>query len=125
MNHSSGKTVLICDDEPNIREAICYAVERAGLKCIQAHDGNDAYAKALSERPDLIVLDIGMPGMTGLEVCTRLRADESFAGIGIILLTAFGQAGDEQRAREAGASRFMVKPFSVRQLRETLQEMLA
>lgn len=125
MSCNRVKTVLICDDEPHIRESIRYAVEKAGFNCEQARDGNEAYDKAHTTNPDLIILDVGMPGMTGFDVCKQLRSEPAFAEIKIIILTAFGQATDEQRAFEVGADRFIVKPFSPRTLRETLHEMLS
>ncbi len=120
----SAKTVLICDDEPHIRESIRYVVEKSGFNCEQAHDGNEAYDKACRINPDLIILDVGMTGMTGFEVCERLRSEPAFAEVKIIILTAFGQVTDEQRAAKVGADRFIVKPFSPRMLRDTLHEML-
>lgn len=125
MADSARKTILICDDEPHIRESISYVVKKAGFDGIQASDGHQAYDKALTERPDLIILDVGMPGMTGFEVCEKLRSKAEFSGVKIIILTAFGQVSDEQKAVAVGATRFMTKPFSPRQLREILTELLA
>lgn len=125
MTTTDRKTVLVCDDEPHIRESIRYAVEKEGFGCIQAVDGDDGYAKALGERPDLIILDVGMPGMTGFEVCEKLRAESGLTGLKVIILTAFGQAADELQAYEVGANKFIKKPFSPRALRATLRELLA
>ncbi len=124
MMGNAGRTVLICDDEPHIRESIRYVVEKAGFNCAEAEDGDEAYAKACSICPDLIILDVGMPGMTGFEVCEKLRAEEGFAETTIMILTAFGQAMDERRAYEVGANHFMSKPFSPRALKERLCEIL-
>lgn len=119
------KTVLICDDEPHIRESIRYAVSKEGFEHVLAADGNAAYEAALADRPDLVILDVGMPGMTGIEVCQKLRADPIYANLPIVILTAFGQAADEQEAYQAGASKFISKPFSPRALRAVLREMLS
>lgn len=119
------KTVLICDDEPHICESIRYAVSKEGFDHVLARDGNAAYDAAVAERPDLIILDVGMPGMTGFEVCKKLREDPAYADLPIVILTAFGQASDEQEAYAAGANKFISKPFSPRALREVLREMLA
>jgi len=124
MTDSNRKTVLICDDEPNIQESIRYAVEKEGFGHLLASDGNTAYDMAWREKPDLIILDVGMPGMTGLEVCEKLREAEEHADMKIIILTAFGQATDEQQAYKVGADKFMSKPFSPRALREVLREIL-
>lgn len=124
MTEGVRKTVLICEDEPNIRESIRYVVERAGFGCLQARDGYEAYQKACNERPDLVILDVGMPGMSGFEVCEKLRSNAMLADIKIIILTAFGQAEDVNRAALLGADRFMTKPFSPRVLQELLHELL-
>lgn len=118
------KTVLICDDEPHILESIRYAVSKEGFDHALVGDGITAYQTALSLQPDLMILDLGMPGMTGLEVCRKLRAEPRCADLPIVILTAFGQASDEQEALDAGASRYMAKPFSPRALRGVLREML-
>lgn len=124
MTGGHNKIVLICDDEPNIRESIRYVVAKEGYEYALAVDGVEAFDKAMSLRPDLIVLDVGMPGMTGFEVCEKLRADPEFSATKIIILTAFGQLADEERAVEVGADRFVVKPFSPRILKALLREML-
>lgn len=118
------KTVLICDDEPHILESIRYAVSKEGFDPLLASDGVSAFETAVSRRPDLVILDVGMPGLTGLEVCRKLRADPLHADLPIVILTAFGQTADEQEAYQAGASRFISKPFSPRGLRGVLREIL-
>lgn len=121
---SKTKTVLICDDEPNVREAIRYAVNKEGYSYSMVGDGLAAYDTACSEHPDLIILDVGMPGMTGYEVCSKLRATPGHDTITILRLTAFGQASDKQTAYSAGANAFMTKPFSPRDLRSKIKELL-
>jgi DNA-binding response OmpR family regulator len=125
MSGTERKTVLICDDEPHIRESIRYAVEKQGFAYLLANDGNAAYDKACTEQPDLVILDVGMPGMTGYEVCEKLRSQPLCADMKILILTAFGQAADEQKAYEVGATQFIAKPFSPRALRQKLAELLA
>ena len=125
MTGGDRKTILICDDEPNIRESIRYVVEKTGFAAVMAVDGVEAYDKARAVHPDLVLLDVGMPGMTGFEVCEKLRADADFDNVIIIILTAFGQLADEEKATEVGADRFMVKPFSPRNLKQLLSAMLA
>lgn len=122
---NNNKIVLVCDDEPHIRESIRYVVEKAGFNCVQAQDGCEAYDKAHREYPDLIILDVGMPGLTGFDVCKKLRMKAEFSETRIIILTAFGQSVDEQRAHEVGADRFMTKPFSPRVLKSVLHELLS
>jgi DNA-binding response OmpR family regulator len=125
MTDNQNKTILICEDEEHIRVSIRYVIEKLGMRCLQAHDGEEGYALACSEHPDLIILDVGMPGMTGFEVCEKLRAESSFDNIPIVILTAFGQASDERRAFEVGADRYLTKPFSPRVLKTLLSEMLS
>lgn len=124
MSSGDRKTILICDDEPNIRESIRYVVDKAGFESVLAVDGVEAYDKARAVRPDLVLLDVGMPGMTGFEVCEKLRADANFNEVKIIILTAYGQIADQEKAAEVGADRFIVKPFSPRSLKQLLNEML-
>jgi DNA-binding response OmpR family regulator len=125
MNKISDKTVLICDDEINIRESIRYAVEKEGYQYKMVADGIAAYNTANSVKPDLVILDVGMPGMTGYEVCKKLRELPEMKQTKILILTAYGQASDKIKAFEAGATDFMTKPFSPRELRLKLNELLA
>ena len=118
------KRVLICDDEPYILESVSYVVRKAGYDVLTAEDGEESLNQARQEKPDLIFLDIMMPKMSGYEVCRRLKQDPSTKGMYIIILTARGQAEDEQKALELGADEFMTKPFSPRKLREKLEAIL-
>ena len=119
------KIVLICDDEPLIREAIAYAVKKEGHQFIMAEDGGEAFLLASEKKPDLILLDVGMPVMTGFEVCERLRAEPDGDQYKIVIITAFGQASDIEKAKEVGATRFISKPFSPRDLREIIRQLLS
>ena len=118
------KRVLICDDEPYIVESVSYVVRRAGFEVLTAEDGEQALAAAQSERPDLVFLDIMMPGIPGDEVCRRLKSDPSTRATHVVILTARGQEEDERRALEMGADEFMTKPFSPRKLRARILELL-
>ena len=118
------KRVLICDDEPYIVESVSYVVRRAGFDVLTAEDGDGALAAAYQEKPDLIFLDIMMPGLSGDEVCRRLKADPSTRSTHVVILTARGQEEDERRALEMGADEFMTKPFSPRKLRARVLQLL-
>ena len=118
------KRVLICDDEPYIVESVSYVVRRAGFEVVTAEDGDAALAAAYREKPDLIFLDIMMPGLSGDEVCRRLKTDPAMSDTHIVILTARGQEEDERRALEMGANEFMTKPFSPRKLRARILELL-
>jgi len=118
------KRVLICDDEPYIVESVSYVVRKAGFDVVTAEDGEEALAAAHREKPDLVFLDIMMPGLAGDEVCRRLKADPSTKDTHVVILTARGQEEDERRAMEMGADEFMTKPFSPRKLRARILELL-
>jgi len=124
MDDNLEKTVLICDDEPHIRESIRYAVKKEGFSYEMVGDGIAAYETACSYKPDLIILDVGMPGMTGYEVCEKLRETPGHENTLILILTAFGQTTDKDNAFKSGANDFMTKPFSPRDLRAKIKEIL-
>jgi DNA-binding response OmpR family regulator len=106
--------VLVADDEDDIRGLVCLAVRKAGAADVTAvADGTAALAAARSQLPDLAVLDVSMPGATGLEVCSALRADPATAGIRILLLSAGASLDDVARGLAAGADAYLAKPFSV------------
>ena len=107
--------VLIVDDEPTITDVVCRYLERAGYAVRAAHDGLEAVAAVAARRPDLIVLDIMLPGLDGLEVMQRVRADGGRA-IGVILLTAKGEEHDRIAGLRRGADDYVAKPFSPAEL---------
>ena len=105
-------TILVVDDEPPILELVRYTLEDEQIRVLEAADGLQALEAALAARPDLILLDVQMPRLDGFEVCRRLRADPSFAGTRIVMLTAAGQDADRARGLAAGADEYLTKPFS-------------
>jgi DNA-binding response OmpR family regulator len=106
--------VLVADDEDDIRGLVCLAVAKAGCTLIgSVPDGDVALSTARSELPDLAVLDVSMPGATGLEVCAALREDPATAGIRILLLSAGASLDDVARGLAAGADAYLAKPFQV------------
>ncbi len=118
------KKVLICDDEPYILESVSYIVRHAGHQVLAAADGETALALARSEKPDLMFLDIMLPGMSGFDVCRQLRQDSRTRHLHIIILSARGQDIDAVMGTEAGADEYITKPFSPRKLRRRLEEIL-
>lgn len=118
------KRVLVCDDEPYMVESVSYVARKAGFEVLTAEDGDSALATARRERPDLVFLDIMMPGLSGDEVCRRLKTDPSTSRMYVVILTARGQEEDERRAMAMGADEFMTKPFSPRKLRDKLLRVL-
>lgn len=105
-------TILVVDDEPTIRILIRAALEGTGYRVLEAADGTSALQMACSQRPDLILLDIALPHLSGLEVCRRLKEDPATAATPILLLTGFVQEAERQAAEEVGAQAFIAKPFS-------------
>ena len=118
-------TILVCDDEAVLRSLVRASLEPE-YSIIEARDGDEALELARSDRPDVIVIDMMMPGRTGLDVVAALRRDDEFAETPVIMLTARAQAADRTAAAEAGADRYLAKPFSPRELsllvRSVLQE---
>src|ERR1039457_2655131 len=100
---SKGKKILIADDEPDILEIIQYNLVKEGYDILTAKDGDEALAKAVSGKPDMIILDIMMPKKTGVEVCESLRAQPSFKDVLIIFLTALNDEISHIKGLETGA----------------------
>ncbi|MDH3504579.1 MAG: response regulator [Nitrospirota bacterium] len=109
-------TVLVVDDEKDLVELVKYHLEKEGLKCLEARDGETALQVAKERTPDLVVLDLMLPGVDGLEVCRKLRKDPKTSSIAIIMLTAKAEEVDRIVGLEMGADDYMVKPFSPREL---------
>lgn len=108
--------VLIIDDEEHIVELIRYNLEASGYVTVEAYNGIDGLKLARQEMPDLVLLDLMLPGIDGLEVCKRLRGDEKLKNIPIIMLTAKSEEIDKILGLELGADDYITKPFSVREL---------
>lgn len=117
--------VLIADDDDDIRALVAFRLERAGYEVVSARDGEEALRLAADHRPDLAVLDVMMPKLTGLEVTRQLRATPATSAIPVILLTARVQEADVARGFEAGADDYIKKPFSPQELRSRVQAVLA
>ena len=105
-------TVLIVDDEPAILELVRFTLEDDQVRVLEASDGRAALDIARAERPALILLDVRMPYLDGVEVCRRLRADAGFRSTRIVMLTAADQEADRARGLAAGADEYLSKPFS-------------
>jgi len=117
-------TVLVCDNEEPLRALVRGALELGDYEIVEAHDGDESLDLARSCEPDLIVLDMMMPGRTGLEVITELRTEQRFSQTPVIMLTARAQAEDRAAAEAAGVSRFLPKPFSPLELASVVEELL-
>ncbi|KAB8145520.1 PAS domain S-box protein [Chloroflexia bacterium SDU3-3] len=122
--HEQPPTILLAEDnEANILTMVDY-LENAGYHVVIARNGAEAIAQAREVRPGIILMDIQMPGMDGIEATKRLRADPQLAAIPIIAMTALAMPGDRERCLEAGASDYMSKPISLRQLTDTISALI-
>ena len=108
--------VLIVEDEPDIRELVVHHLKREGYQVSAASSGEEALRQVLAAPPDLVLLDLMMPAMDGLEVCRRLRQDPATAMLPIVMLTAKGDEVDRVLGLEIGADDYIVKPFSPKEL---------
>jgi DNA-binding response OmpR family regulator len=116
--------VLIADDEPNIVISLEFLMQREGHAVSVARDGDAALAAILRERPDLVLLDVMMPGRSGFDVCQAVRADPALAATKIVLLTAKGRDTDVAKGLALGADAYVTKPFSTRELAAKVRELL-
>jgi len=102
--------VLIVEDDPETRQFYSRTFESAGFRTAQAHNGHQALEKAFDVLPDLIVADIAIPGMDGIELCRRLRTDARAQAVPVLAITGYGDRDYEDRARAAGADQVLIKP---------------
>jgi DNA-binding response OmpR family regulator len=114
-------TILLVDDEDSIQKLLTYPLEREGYRVLQARDGEEALTRFACERVDLVVLDIMLPKLDGLEVCKRLRAESE---VPIIMLTARDDELDKVLGLELGADDYITKPFSIREFRSRVRALL-
>jgi two-component system phosphate regulon response regulator PhoB len=108
--------VLIVDDEKDLRSLLDFNLKQSGYRTVQAATGAEAVARVASHRPDLILLDLNLPDVSGTEVCRQLKADPETEAIPIVMLTARGAEADRIAGFELGADDYVAKPFSVREL---------
>ncbi len=110
------KTIHIVEDEPDIRETLAYNLSQEGFKVSEFSDAESCLDKIQKKKPDLLILDLMLPGMSGLDLCKEIRADKSLQNLAIIMLTAKGEEVDRIIGFELGADDYVTKPFSVREL---------
>lgn len=120
----STPVVLIADDDPDILSLVAFRLERAGYDVIQARDGEEALRLASERQPDLAILDVMMPKLTGYEVTEQIRRNELTSTIPVILLTARVQEADVERGFQVGADDYIKKPFSPQELRARVEAIL-
>src|SRR5262252_3363566 len=120
----SGKTVLYVEDNEYNLKIVRQLLARTAYKLIEAKDGESGVETALRELPDLILMDIQLPKLSGLDATRRLRADPKTAAIPIIVITSFALSGDDQKAKDAGASAYLAKPYSPRELLQMIRNLV-
>jgi CheY-like chemotaxis protein len=114
---ATGVTIVVADDDPSILDFAFLAISKLGHRVLRAERGDAALALIRQERPRLVLLDVLMPGLDGLEVCKAIRADEQLNRIPVVLLSAMGESRLKEAARQAGASDFLTKPMHLESLR--------
>jgi CheY-like chemotaxis protein len=116
--------ILVADDERDIRELIGFTLRFAGFEVVLVADGVEAIERAPLEKPDLILLDVRMPRVTGYDVCRHLKEDPATSAIPIVFLSAKGQDGEIQQGLDSGAVEYIVKPFTPDDLTEQVRNVL-
>lgn len=117
--------VMVVDDDAFIRRPLEFILREEGFRPLTAVDGDDCLRQIAECRPDLIILDVMMPGRDGFDVCRQLKGEASFASIPIILLSARGREHDRERGLSLGAAEFMTKPYSPSDLLRCVRELLS
>ncbi|KRS11997.1 MULTISPECIES: response regulator transcription factor [Roseovarius] len=107
-----GKTVLLIEDEQNIIEAVSFILSRDGWEVKTHANGQNAMEAVRAREPDVVILDVMLPGKSGFDILSEIRAEAQFASLPVLMLSARGQAKDLEMAERAGANRYMTKPFS-------------
>lgn len=117
--------ILLIEDEPHIAEAIRFILARDGHEVVWSADGGDLPGLFAGARPDAVILDLMLPGRSGLDILADLKADPATAPIPVMMLTAKGQGRDREAAERAGASVFITKPFANAEIRDRVRAMVA
>ena len=120
----SAKTILYVEDNEFNRKIVRDLLKRTTYALIEANDGEAGVATALEKRPDLVLMDIQLPKISGIEATRRLRADPATAATPIIAITSFALSGDDQKAKEAGATAYLTKPYSPKELLALIRSIL-
>jgi DNA-binding response OmpR family regulator len=117
--------IVIAEDEPDIRDLIAFTLRFAGYEVITGSNGEEGYELTRKEKPDLVMMDVRMPKMTGYEACKKIKADPEIADIPVIFLSAKGQETEISSGLESGAEEYLLKPFAPDQLTERIRAVLA
>ena len=117
--------ILIAEDEPDIRDLVAFTLRFAGYEVVTGTNGEEAVQIAQKESPDLILLDVRMPRMTGYEACKQIKADPQLKDVPVVFLSAKGQEAEIRDGMDAGAEEYLLKPFAPDQLTERVRSILA
>jgi two-component system cell cycle response regulator DivK len=120
----AGKTILYVEDNEANRMIVRDLLKRTKYQLIEAYDGEAGVAKALEARPDLILMDIQLPKISGMDAIRQLRAEAAMAKTPIVAITSFALSGDDQKAKEAGATAYLAKPYSPFELLKLIRSLL-
>lgn len=120
----SARRILVADDKASSRELVRTILENIGYEVREAEDGIKALEAVLNSPPNLVLLDLQMPGLTGHEVLARIRADERFANLPVVALTASAMSGDREKALAAGFTSYLAKPVTLSMLRAEISRLL-
>lgn len=119
-----GKRVLLIEDEPNIIEAISFILSRDGFTVHTHEDGTTAMDKLLAQTPDMVILDVMLPGRSGYDILRDLRDHDTTRHLPVMMLTARGQTKDREQATRLGANLFLTKPFSNTEVRDHVRRLI-
>jgi len=117
--------ILIAEDEPDIRELVLFMLRFAGYEVVSATNGEEAVQTASREKPDLILLDVRMPRMTGYDACRLMKANPDLRDVPVVFLSAKGQESEIQSGLDAGAEEYLLKPFSPAELTNRVRGILS
>jgi two-component system cell cycle response regulator DivK len=121
---TNGKTVLLVEDNPHNRKIFSGMLAHAGFRVVEAVDGNEAMSKVASEKPNLVLMDLSIPGIDGWECTRRIKGDPATKDTPVIALTAHAMRGDEERAQAAGCDGYLSKPVSPKKVVEVVKKYL-
>lgn len=116
--------ILIVEDHPDSREILKIQIEIIGYEVVEAASGEEALDKAVAEHPDLVIMDLGLPGISGLEATTKLKADPKTADIPVVAYTAWPEDIMKEKAKKASIAAFLTKPIPPRRFKEVIEQLL-
>ena len=119
-----GKTVLLIEDEQNIIEAVSFILSRDGWEVKTHANGQNAMEAVRAREPDVVILDVMLPGKSGFDILSEIRAEARFEMLPVLMLSARGQAKDLEMAKRAGANRYMTKPFSNAEVLDAVRDLV-